>query len=58
MPIKKTEPMLDMSDRVYVGVDIGKAGHVAGLLSSQLLRERRIVAKCPTLPFSNSRPGW
>jgi transposase len=58
MPINKPEPTIDLSDRVYAGVDIGKAGHVAGLTSNQLLREHKVISKMPTFVFENSRPGF
>lgn len=45
-------------DILYVGVDIGKQGHVAGFLSTTLLFRHRRFEHCPALSFENSRAGF
>ncbi|HEU5376597.1 MAG TPA: transposase [Ktedonobacteraceae bacterium] len=45
-------------DILYVGVDIGKQGHVAGFLSTALLLRHRRFEHCPALSFENSREGF
>lgn len=47
-----------MVDTLYVGVDIGKVGHYAGLLSTPLLSRHKNYTKCPALRFDNSREGF
>lgn len=43
---------------LYVGVDIGKQGHVAGFLSTTLLLRHRRFEHGPALSFENSRAGF
>ena len=43
---------------LYVGVDIGKRGHVGGFLSTTLLARHRRFEHCPALSFENSREGF
>ena len=43
---------------LYVGVDIGKRGHVGGFLSTTLLARHRRFEQCPALSFDNSREGF
>jgi transposase len=50
-------PML-AHDTLYVGVDIGKAAHVAGFISSTLLARHQRFEHCPALSFENSREGF
>lgn len=50
-------PML-AHDTLYVGVDIGKAAHVAGFISSTLLSRHQRFENCPALSFENSREGF
>ncbi|HEU5376793.1 MAG TPA: IS110 family transposase [Ktedonobacteraceae bacterium] len=45
-------------EMLYVGVDIGKQGHVAGFLSATLLLRHRRFEHCPALSFENSREGF
>ncbi len=45
-------------ETLYVGVDIGKSGHVAGFLSTPLLARHRRFEQCPALSFENSREGF
>ena len=45
-------------ETVYVGVDIGKRGHVGGFLSNTLLARHRRFEHCPALSFENSREGF
>lgn len=50
-------PMLP-HETLYVGVDIGKAKHVAGFLSPTLLQRHERFEGCPTLTFDQSRAGF
>jgi transposase len=50
-------PML-AHDTLYVGVDIGKATHVAGFTSPTLLTRYQRFEHCPALTFTNSREGF
>jgi transposase len=43
---------------VYVGIDVGKASHVAGFVSATLLARHERFEACPTLRFANSREGF
>jgi hypothetical protein len=45
-------------ETLYVGVDIGKRGHVGGFLSTTLLARHRRFEHCPALSFENSREGF
>jgi transposase len=45
-------------ETLYVGVDIGKAKHVAGFLSRTLLQRHERFEGCPTLAFNQSRDGF
>jgi hypothetical protein len=45
-------------ETLYVGVDIGKQGHVGGFLSTTLLARHRRFEHCPALSFANSREGF
>jgi transposase len=45
-------------ETLYVGVDIGKRGHVSGFLSTTLLARHRRFEHCPALSFENSREGF
>ena len=56
-PISVPLPWL-ARENVYIGIDIGKRGHVAGLLSATLLRQHRRFEACPTFPFAESRAGF
>src|SRR6266700_963865 len=47
-----------MVDTIYVGVDIGKTGHYAGLISTPLLDHHKVFSRCPAFAFSNSREGF
>lgn len=50
-------PML-AQETLYVGIDIGKATHVAGFLSMTLLTRHQRFEHCPALTFANSREGF
>jgi len=45
-------------ETLYVGIDIGKKGHVGGFLSPTLLTRHRRYEHCPALSFENSREGF
>src|SRR5260370_16177651 len=45
-------------ETLYVGVDVGKRGHVGGFLSTTLLARHRRFEHCPALSFENSREGF
>ena len=45
-------------ETLYVGVDSGKRGHVAGFLSTTLLTCHQRFDHCPALSFENSREGF
>jgi transposase len=47
-----------MVDTIYVGVDIGKEGHYAGLISTPLLDHHKVYTRCPTFHFDNTREGF
>jgi transposase len=52
-------PLAQLGQEIlYVGVDIGKQGHVAGFLSTTLLLRHRRFEHCPALSFENSREGF
>jgi hypothetical protein len=50
-------PML-RNESLYVGVDIGKRGHVAGFVSNTLLKRHEHFEGCPVLTFEQSRDGF
>lgn len=56
-PDLKAVPML-LNEPLYIGVDIGKAKHVAGFLSRTLLERHERFEACPALVFENSREGF
>jgi len=45
-------------ETLYVGVDVGKFGHIAGFLSRTLLARHERFEGCPTLAFDQSREGF
>ncbi len=45
-------------ETLYIGVDVGKFGHVAGFLSRTLLQRHERFEGCPTLSFEQSREGF
>ena len=51
LPLLSHEPL-------YVGIDVGKASHVAGFVSATLLARHQRFEACPTLLFANSREGY
>ena len=60
---KKASPDLALMpmfphETIYIGVDIGKARHVAGFLSRTLLTRHQRFEGCPTLTFEQSREGF
>ena len=50
-------PML-LHEPVYVGIDVAKASHVAGFVSTTLLARHERFEACPTHLFANSREGF
>jgi hypothetical protein len=50
-------PML-RNESLYVGVDIGKHGNVAGFISNTLLARHERFEGCPVLKFDQSREGF
>src|SRR5215472_13229864 len=56
-PDLKAVPML-LNEPLYIGIDIGKAKHVAGFLSKTLLERHDRFEACPALVFENSREGF
>jgi transposase len=50
-------PML-LHESLYVGIDIGKAKHVAGFVSITLLERHQRFEACPALVIENSREGF
>lgn len=51
LPLLKYEP-------VFIGIDVGKARHVAGFVSATLLDRYQRFEACPALAFENSREGF
>lgn len=47
-----------LHESVYVGVDIGKQRHVAGFVSTTLLKRHERFEACPALIFEQSREGF
>jgi len=47
-----------LHEPLYVGIDVGKASHVAGFVSTTLLARHERFEACPTLLFANSREGF
>lgn len=45
-------------ESLYVGVDVGKRGHVAGFVSNTLLARHKQFEACPNMRFENSREGF
>ena len=56
-PATKVIPLL-ARESVYVGVDVGKLRHVAGFVSSTLLKRHGRFEGCPVLTFEQSREGF
>lgn len=50
-------PML-ARESLYVGIDVGKARHVAGFISPTLLARHQRFEHCPALTFDQSREGF
>jgi transposase len=50
-------PMLP-HESLYVGIDVGKARHIAGFVSRTLLERHERFEACPVLSFENSRAGF
>lgn len=50
-------PML-AHESVYVGIDVGKAKHVAGFVSTTLLQRHERFEGCPVFTFEQSREGF
>jgi transposase len=43
---------------LYIGIDLGKAAHIAAFLSADLLVTHKRFRSCPTLPVPNSSAGF
>lgn len=56
-PPLRAVPMLP-NESLYVGVDVGKARHIAGFVSKTLLERHERFEACPVLSFENSRVGF
>jgi transposase len=50
-------PMLP-NENLYVGIDVGKAKHVAGFVSATLLQRHERFEGCPAFTFEQSREGF
>ena len=50
-------PML-LHESLYMGIDVGKARHVAGFVSTTLLERHQRFEACPALVVENSREGF
>jgi transposase len=55
--VTKITPIL-AKETIYVGIDVGKARHVAGFVSSTLLQRHGRFEGCPVLTFEQSRAGF
>lgn len=49
--------MLDHRYQLFVGIDVSKASHTAGFLSSSLLEKHKRFSDCPYFKFEQSRTG-
>src|SRR5579859_2863946 len=47
-----------LQEPVFIGIDVGKAKHVAGFVSTTLLQRHQRFEGCPALAFENSREGF
>lgn len=50
--------VLAEDERLFVGIDVGKESHHAGLISRSLLDKHKRFDKCPCSNFLNSREGF
>jgi transposase len=55
---RHAESLLLDGDPLYVGIDVGKRRHVAGFVSSSLLRQHVRFEACPTFAFEQSREDF
>lgn len=46
------------NESLYVGIDVAKQDHVAGFISTTLLKRHERFEACPVLKFANSRDGF
>lgn len=46
------------NESLYVGIDVGKAKHLAGFVSTGLLQRHERFEGCPVLAFEQSREGF
>src|SRR5579885_2103374 len=51
-------PLRIPREPLYVGIDVSKVTHYAGLVSSSLLRRHKQFSACPAFSFENSRKGF
>lgn len=56
-PPRTAVPLLP-HEPLYVGIDVGKASHVAGFVSATLLARHERFEACPSLRLANSREGF
>lgn len=47
-----------MQNQFFVGIDVAKSQHVAGFVSTSLLKQHRRFDACPTVIFKNDRQGF
>lgn len=56
-PALRAVPMLP-HESLYVGIDVGKARHIAGFVSKSLLQRHERFEACPVLSFENGREDF
>jgi transposase len=55
---KRAKELMPLGDeRLYIGIDIGKSAHLAGFVSTTLLRQQEFTL-CPFVRFGNSRQDF
>jgi transposase len=47
-----------LHEPIFIGIDVGKARHVAGFVSATLLERYQRFEACPALAFENAREGF
>ncbi len=53
-----TLAVLAEGEKLYIGIDVGKESHHAGLISRSLLDKHKRFDKCPVTNFPNTREGF
>src|SRR5713226_9421219 len=56
-PDAKIDPLSE-GEHLFIGIDIGKNSHWAGLVSESLLIQYKKWTSCPAFTFENSREGF